>query len=103
MKLLFDENLSRDSLDRLTSHLKVWSALEIGRSGSSQRPRIFIIVTVDADFYELVTAYGPPPKVIRLRSWQYPTAVVEQILRSNAVRISEFVQDAERGLLILAS
>ena len=61
----------------------------------------FVIVTADADFYELVTAYGPPPKVIWLRSWQYPTGVAEQLLRSNALRVSEFVRDSEQGLLIL--
>ena len=56
----------------------------------------FIVVTTDADFYELVTTYGPPPKVI----W-YPTDVAEQLLRSNALRVSEFVRDSEQGLLIL--
>ena len=61
----------------------------------------FVIVTADADFYELVTTYGPPPKVIWLRSWDYPTAVAEQLLRSRAIRVSEFVQDSEQGLLIL--
>jgi len=61
----------------------------------------FVIVTADADFYELVTTFGPPPKVIWLRSWDYPTAVAEQLLRSSAIRISEFVKDSEQGLLIL--
>ena len=82
-------------------------ALE-GLAGASDRQvwefaktRGFVIVTADADFYELVTTYGPPPKVIWLRSWDYPTAVAEQLLRSNAVRVSEFVQDPEQGLLIL--
>jgi len=39
--------------------------------------------------------------VIWLRSWDYPTAVAEQLLRSSAIRISEVVQDSEQGLLIL--
>jgi len=30
-----------------------------------------------------------------------PTAAAEQLLRSNALRVSEFVQDSEQGLLIL--
>src|SRR5690348_14530297 len=40
----------------------------------------------------------PPPKVVWLRRWDYPTAVAEQLLRSNALRVSEFVQDSEQGL-----
>jgi len=83
----------------------------IGRSGRRQRSeglgvaktQDLIIVTADADFHELVTTYGPPPKVIWLRSWQYPTSVAEQLLRNNAVRVSEFVQDTEQGLLILTA
>lgn len=82
-------------------------ALE-GLSGTSDREvwefakaQGFVIVTADADFYELVTAHGPPPKVIWLRSWDYPTAVAEQLLRRSAIRVSEFIQDPEQGLLIL--
>ena len=65
------------------------------------RTQGFVIVTADGDFYELVTTYGPPPKVFWLRSWQYPTAGAEQLLRSNALRVYEFVQDSEQGVLIL--
>jgi predicted nuclease of predicted toxin-antitoxin system len=79
-----------------------------GLSGASDRnvwefakTQDFVIVTADADFYELVTAYGPPPKVVWLRRWDYPTAVAEELMRSNALRVSEFVQDSEQGLLIL--
>ena len=62
----------------------------------------FVIVTADADFYEMVAIYGPPPKVIWLRSWDYPTAVAEELLRGKAIRVFEFVGDDEQGLLILA-
>ena len=110
MKLLFDENLSRKLVGKLAALFpgSTHVALE-GLGGASDqkiwefaKTQDFIIVTADADFYELVTTYGPPPKVIWLRSWQYPTGVAEQLLRSNAVRISEFVENPEQGLLILA-
>ena len=48
------------------------------------KDRWFVIVTADSDFYELVTTCGPPRNVIWLRSWDYPTAVAEQFLRSSA-------------------
>jgi hypothetical protein len=41
-------------------------------------------------------AYGLTPKVIWLRSWDYPTAVAEQLLRNGAIRVSELVQDSEQ-------
>ncbi len=70
MKLLFDENLSRKLVTRLaelysgSAHVadfdlvecpdrKIW---EFAQTGG------FIIVTTDADFYELAAALGPPPK-----------------------------------------
>jgi predicted nuclease of predicted toxin-antitoxin system len=111
VKLFFDENLSRKLVGKLAALFpgSTHVALE-GLGGASDRQvwefakkQDFIIVTADADFYELVTMYGPPPKVIWLRSRQYPTGVAEQILRSNAVRVSEFVQDSEQGVLILTT
>jgi predicted nuclease of predicted toxin-antitoxin system len=109
VKLLFDENLSRKLVSKLAGLFpgSTHVALE-GLAGASDlqvwefaKTRDFIIVTADADFYELVTTYGPPPKVIWLRSWDYPTAIAEQLLRGSAIRISEFAQDSEQGLLIL--
>ena len=61
----------------------------------------FSIVTADADFYELATALGPPPKVIWLRGCDYPTAVAEKLIRTQAIRIAEFLEDPERAVLIL--
>jgi predicted nuclease of predicted toxin-antitoxin system len=61
----------------------------------------FSIVTADADFYELATALGPPPKVIWLRGCDYRTAVAERLIRSQAIRIAEFLEDPERAVLIL--
>jgi predicted nuclease of predicted toxin-antitoxin system len=66
------------------------------------KTRAFVIVTADVDFYEMVATYVPPPKVIWLRRWDYPTSVAEELLRSNAIRVSEFVADVEQGLLILS-
>jgi predicted nuclease of predicted toxin-antitoxin system len=49
----------------------------------------------------LATTLGPPPKVIWLRGCDYPTAVAEDLIRGQAIRIMEFLEDSERAVLIL--
>ena len=61
----------------------------------------FSIVTADADFYELAITLGAPPKVVWLRGCDYPTAVAERLIRGQAIRILEFLEDPERAVLIL--
>lgn len=61
----------------------------------------FAIVTADGDFYELATTVGAPPKVICLRGCDYPTVVCEELIRSQAIRIAEFLNDAGMAVLIL--
>jgi predicted nuclease of predicted toxin-antitoxin system len=61
----------------------------------------FAIVTADADFYELATRVGPPPKVIWLRGCDYPTAACENLIRSQAIRIAEFLGDKGTAVLVL--
>ena len=75
MKLLFDENLSRRLVARLADLFPASSHVVL--EGLLQNPDIVVweyaktreyaIVTADADFYELATTFGPPPKVIWLR------------------------------------
>ena len=61
----------------------------------------FVIVTTDADFYELAAALGPPPKVVWLRRWSHPTRDAESVLRRDAVRITEFAADPALAILLL--
>lgn len=61
----------------------------------------FCIVTADSDFYALATAHGVPPKVIWLKSCDYPTDAAEEMLRRQAIRIIEFLNDPERAVLVL--
>ena len=109
MKLLFDENLSRKLVQRLAD-LYPGSAHVVGVELMTSPDREiwnfakvngFLIVSTDLDFYELATALGPPPKVIWLRRWTHPTADAERVLRREAIRISEFVDDPELGVLML--
>jgi predicted nuclease of predicted toxin-antitoxin system len=110
VKLLFDENLSRRLVARLSdlfpgsTHVAVEALLhsldvDIWRFAKLNG---YVIVTADADFYELATAFGPPPKVIWLRGCDYPTSVAERLIRGRAVRIVEFLEDESRAVLVIA-
>lgn len=61
----------------------------------------FTIVTLDADFAEIATLRGAPPKVVWLRCGNQATAVVARLLRDRAASISSFSQDAEAACLEL--
>jgi len=109
VKLLFDENLSRRLIARLADLFP--ESTHVALEGLTQNPDIvvweyakargFVIVTADADFYELSTTFGPPPKVIWLRGCDYPTAVAEGLIRKLAIRIAEFLQNEDQGVLVL--
>jgi predicted nuclease of predicted toxin-antitoxin system len=109
VKLLLDENLSRKLVARLvelypgSDHVASFNLLarpdrEIWTFAQKEG---FVIVSTDADFYELATTLGPPPKVVWLRRWNHPTKDAEFILRRNAIRMTQFAADAEIGILVL--
>jgi len=60
------------------------------------------LVTTDADFALLSRRLGFPPKVIRLEQCDFPFRVIENLLRSNAVRITDFENDQATGVLRFA-
>ena len=109
MKLLLDENLSRRLVPRIadlfpdSAHLAAVGLLQSPDTAVWAYAKVngFSIVTADADFYELATTLGSPPKVIWLRGCDYPTAVAEELIRSQAIRIVAFLDDPERAVLIL--
>jgi predicted nuclease of predicted toxin-antitoxin system len=109
LKLLFDANLSPKLVGRLaalfpdsthvfdtglarfTSDEAIW---EYARNNG------FVIVTADSDFLGLAEERGTPPKVVRLDNCNYRTARVEDLLRRNAVRISE-LEHSRRAVLTI--
>jgi predicted nuclease of predicted toxin-antitoxin system len=109
VKLLLDENLSRRLVRRLADLFP--GSVHVSSEGLLEAPDFviwqfaksndFSIVTADGDFYELATTLGPPPKVIWLRGCDYPTAAAEELIRGQAIRIAEFIDDPERAVLIL--
>ncbi len=109
MKLLFDENLSHKLVPQLLDLFP--NSTHVASEGLLTSPDIdvwnyakahgFIIVTADADFYELATTLGAPPKVVWLRGCDYPTRTAAHLIRSQAIRLTEFASDEDRAILII--
>jgi predicted nuclease of predicted toxin-antitoxin system len=109
VRLLLDENLSRRLLQRIedlfprTEHLAEVGLLQAadGAIWEFAKENGFCIVSADSDFYELATTLGPRPKVIWLKGCDYPTDVAEELLRGQAIRIAEFLNDPESAVLVI--
>ena len=97
MRLLFDQNLSRKLVARLTDLFSDCSHVQFHDLADKTDTEIwefaktneFYIVTQDADFTERSRLYGSPPKVIWMRCGNIPTKQVERILRSGLEVIQE--------------
>ena len=109
MKLLADENLPprlvRDLLDLFPNSAHVSSA---GLGGTRDdiiweyaKAHGFAFLTKDKDFANLSMVRGAPPKVILLQTGNCTAEDVIRIIRTNAIRLSEFEGDIKRSLLIL--
>jgi predicted nuclease of predicted toxin-antitoxin system len=101
MKLLFDQNLSF-KLCRLLDDLFPGSTQVelVGLAEADDRTlwhyagaNGFALVSLDADFAEMATLLGPPPKVIWLRCGNQPTAVIATLLRARFDAIASFEHD----------
>jgi predicted nuclease of predicted toxin-antitoxin system len=110
VKLLFDENLSH----RLTALLKVefpgsdhvrnvgLLGADDGRVWDYAHENGLIIVSKDNDFRQRSFLDEAPPKVIWLQVGNAATAAIEELLRRERVRVSEFAQGRESTLLVLS-
>jgi predicted nuclease of predicted toxin-antitoxin system len=109
VKLLFDENLSRKLCFRLhelypgAKHVADVDLLHASDADIWDHAKVhgYVIVTTDSDFFDIATSTGPPPKVVWLRRWAHSTRDAEALLRREAIRISEFAQDPDLGVLVL--
>ncbi len=59
----------------------------------------FIVVSLDADFYDLSVLHGHPPKLLWLRCGNSTVQEIERLLRSNLKQIEAFAADATAGCL----
>jgi predicted nuclease of predicted toxin-antitoxin system len=109
MKLLFDQNLAPSLVGHLrdlfpgsdhvfqcdlgnASDIAIWD---------HARDNGFILVSKDADFVELSTLRGFPPKVVWLRLGNCVTSDIHEAIRSNSIAIAELSCDRESGVLAL--
>lgn len=101
MRVLFDQNISHRVVDRIkqwmpqAKHIK-----EMALQGASDRQiwnfaktQEYHIITFDADFYDMVTLYGHPPKVIWLRLGNTSTQNLIECLLKNRETIQQFLID----------
>ena len=61
-----------------------------------------MIVSKDTDFRQLAFLYGPPPKVVWLQVGNVSTTAIEDLLRRNVVRLTEFSASETESLLVLS-
>jgi len=111
VKLLFDQNLSRFLVERVSSEFKgSLHVIQLGLDQATDREiwdwageHGFTIVSKDSDFHDLAASSVPPPKAIWLRVGNASTGEIEQLLYANSERILKFEQGEQESLLIIDS
>jgi predicted nuclease of predicted toxin-antitoxin system len=103
MNLLFDQNISYRILNCLpetfsnSRHVRT-AGLENQTDSiiwQYARDNNYMIVTFDADFYDISLIYGFPPKIIWLRTGNLTTAKIAELLINHYQDISTFSDNTE--------
>ena len=107
MKLLFDQNISFRIMHLLPDgftncrHVK-----SIGLNDCNDREiwqfakqNGFTVVTFDADFFDIATYSGFPPKIIWLRTGNLTTAEIAERIILNSSVIASFIDNPEQSCL----
>lgn len=107
--LLLDEHVSRRLVPRLDPLFpgtqSVELVAELGPAATDRaiwhyaKTHRLAIVTKDKDFVDLMEQWGHPPKVVRLTIGNARVQALEDHIRRNRGRISEFLNDPSTGLL----
>jgi predicted nuclease of predicted toxin-antitoxin system len=110
VRVLLDQNLSPKLVRKLADLLPgLESVYEHGLIHSTD-PFIFewarsaaisAVISADRDFVRLAERLGPPPKVIRIERCDFPSRMIEQLLRREALRIHDFL-NSDRAVLQLS-
>ena len=109
MKLLFDQQLSPHLVGRLldlfpgsmhVQHVGLDTATDQAVWAHARR-EVLTIVSKDADFADLATLWGAPPRVILLQLGNCTTADVETLMRTEQAAIAALHDDAQIALLRL--
>lgn len=109
MKLLYDQNLSFHLVWRLADLYPDSAHVRDVGLGDADDMRVwtyaatqgFVVVSKDADFYELSMRLGQPPRVVWIRRGNCSTAEIEAILRDHYADLLAFEQDVNFGSLII--
>lgn len=109
MKLLLDQNISRKLVSTLielypeTEHVTKFK-LE-GKNDFEIRifalENNFVVVTQDADFFEMMLMNGFPPKIIWLRCGNTSSKYILELLIDNKDAIEKFQADENSGCIEL--
>lgn len=98
MKLLFDQNLSYKLVDKLSYYFPESNHVRLINLHEKDdlviwkyaKEKEFVIVTKDADFYELALLLGSPPKVIWIRTGNHSTKHIIELIVSHREDIYSF-------------
>ncbi len=109
MRLLFDQNLSRNLVKRLAIEFPdSVHVTDVGLDTASDREiwnyageKGLVIVSKDADFRQLAFLIGPPPKAVWLRMGNASTLDILTVLRDYHEAIDEFSRSEDEALLVL--
>lgn len=104
MKLLLDENISRRLIPQLDpAYPGSTHAALIGLERASDlvlweyaRRNDFVLVTKDADFYEMSLLRGAPPRVIWLRVGNVTKTTIARLLLDQRAHIERALSDDEK-------
>ena len=110
MKLLFDENLSRQLVRALASEYPGSAHVrDVGLRGAQDHQiwnyahtHDFAIVSKDTDFRERSYVEGFPPKIIWLDAGNAGTSAIAALLRHERQRIERFEMLEETSVLMLS-
>lgn len=109
MKLLFDQNLSYRLVHALreeypdSQHVR-----EVGLGEADDETvwhyaaqRGFALITKDADFHQRSFLFGHPPKVVWIRCGNCSTSIIEQLLRTHHIHLTQFATNSEGAFLVI--
>ena len=109
MKLLFDENLSFKLVTKLADifpdaiHARDLLARDDVNIWQFAKENKRVIITKDADFNDLSSLYGFPPFVVWLRTGNCKLTDMENILRTNSIKIRELISQQQYGVIELSA
>ena len=109
MKLLFDQNLSRQLIRDIQGafpdsqhvvHLNLTTKDDeiLWRFAADNG---FVIISKDSDFFHRALLHGHPPKVIHLRVGNCSTQHIRNLLMDKTPVIYDFISDPMESLLVL--